>query len=325
MKFILNDETVENSHGFYLMNGGMRRKRFDANPVMLHEHRRADVIGRWDNIRIEGTQFIADSVFDVDDELGAKISGKVERGFLKGCSLGIRIFKATSQEVNGEWRLYVTEWEPVEGSVCAIPSNASALSVLVYDHETNQPVEESELSGYLDNIVKLSMDASSPIAKTFNTINMSFNNAFYESLSLQEGADSTAVELAVANLIAELANAKAEITTLNEQLADQQKAKVESMVQLAVDDGKILPTQKEQYIKLATADFDSVKVILDKTEARQSLRAALSQDQNNTQGGVKEISAAEWDRLHKSGELETLSLSDPKTFALLQAAKYPTK
>ncbi|MFR9578744.1 MAG: phage protease [Rikenellaceae bacterium] len=323
MKFILNDETIENSYGFYLMNAGRRRERFDANPVMLNEHRHSEVIGRWENIRIEGGQLLADSVFDVDDELGAKISGKVERGFLKGCSLGIRILKARSQEVApDEWRCYVTEWEPVEASVCAIPSNASALSVLVYDHQTNKPVAESQLTAYLDEVVKLSMVGVATNVSLNNNDNMTFNTTFLESLNLQEGADSAAIELSVVAIIAERDNATAQVATLQTEIGQLNQTRIESMVDLAVKSGKILPTQKSRFMKLAEGDYDSVREILDGMQPRTSLRATLSTQQTSAAGG-REISAAEWDRLHHSGELEALSLEDPTTFALLQAAKYP--
>lgn len=39
--------------------------RFKKDPVMLYMHaREKGVIGRWDNIRTEGSQLIADAVFD---------------------------------------------------------------------------------------------------------------------------------------------------------------------------------------------------------------------------------------------------------------------
>lgn len=53
--FIISDESV-NADGFVIQTKGIRTERFKKNPVMLYMHEREKgVIGRWDNIRAEGT------------------------------------------------------------------------------------------------------------------------------------------------------------------------------------------------------------------------------------------------------------------------------
>lgn len=46
-----------NSHGFRVKNAGISLVRLKANPVILAQHNNSvwSVIGRWENIRIEGS------------------------------------------------------------------------------------------------------------------------------------------------------------------------------------------------------------------------------------------------------------------------------
>ncbi|MGL4908959.1 MAG: HK97 family phage prohead protease, partial [Bacteroidales bacterium] len=121
--FILNDETVKNSFGFYLMNAGARLERFNNNPVMLYSHDNRNVLGKWEGVKIEGTKMLATPLFDVDDPDALKIKGKVDRGFIKGVSLGIVIHKAESIKLADDYVLAATEWTAMEASVVSVPSN----------------------------------------------------------------------------------------------------------------------------------------------------------------------------------------------------------
>lgn len=130
--FILCDGNRVNSHGFRTDLSGLDTERFKANPVMLYAHDPMSVIGRWENLRVEDGKLLADAVFDTEDELGKKIEGKVERGFLKGCSMGLHIKELTE----GEGEAVASKSELVEASVCAVPSDAGA--VKLYDENRNE-------------------------------------------------------------------------------------------------------------------------------------------------------------------------------------------
>ncbi len=93
-RFVLNDERVKNSHGFYLLNAGGRFDRFAKNPVMLDNHDLDRLIGRWDELTVEGSLLTAVPVFDEGTALGRERMGLVERGFLRGASIGLYIYAA---------------------------------------------------------------------------------------------------------------------------------------------------------------------------------------------------------------------------------------
>ena len=86
--FVVSDES-KNSYGLRIITAGMQNERFLNNPVMLDLHDRSKVLGRWENLRVEGKVILADDVWDEEDPDALKIKGKVDRGFIKGCSIGI--------------------------------------------------------------------------------------------------------------------------------------------------------------------------------------------------------------------------------------------
>ena len=53
--FILNDESVVNSHGFVLLNAAGRFERYNANPVMLFNHEGTNLIGQMTPLRTDGS------------------------------------------------------------------------------------------------------------------------------------------------------------------------------------------------------------------------------------------------------------------------------
>ena len=121
--FILHDETV-NTQGFRMLTSGADLSVFKNNPVMLLNHDDWDPpIGRWENIRVEGTQILADAVFDEDDERAVAVMGKVERGFLKAASIGGWPGKSSddpSLMLPGQTYPTMVTWTAREASICTI-------------------------------------------------------------------------------------------------------------------------------------------------------------------------------------------------------------
>lgn len=153
--FIVNDESV-NSHGFLVKTDGIDLTRFLQNPVMLYLHDKAmSVIGKWENLRKDGTQLLADAVFDIDDEFAKEIAGKVERGFIKATSLGL-VYSQDDFVMNGN--------EPIlqksilmEISIVPIPSNGNALKLYSGNFESVElKLNQVQKQGSLLSVLKLS-------------------------------------------------------------------------------------------------------------------------------------------------------------------------
>jgi hypothetical protein len=131
-----------NRHGYRLLVEGARLQSFIDNPIMLYVHRRASAydayediatpIGKWDNIRIENSQLVADPNFDMEDEFAAKIARKWEQGYLNATSVR-HTFDKVSEEIDlvheGQTRVTVTEWEVLEASIVDIPGDKEAVKL----------------------------------------------------------------------------------------------------------------------------------------------------------------------------------------------------
>ena len=164
--FVLYDSALPNADGTRVLLAGLSLERFRKNPVMLYMHHRgvlspagSEVIGRWENIRIAGTQLLADAVFDEKDEWASKIARKVEEGFLKAASIGIDVTSvstAARDKLPGQTASTMTKSMLLEASIVDIPANEDTLAMnyvqLSYtaaptDHTnqiTNQNLEEME-------------------------------------------------------------------------------------------------------------------------------------------------------------------------------------
>lgn len=177
---------------------------------MLDNHDLNRLIGRWDNLHVEGALLVADPVFDDGITLGAERKGQVERGFLRGASPGIVILRAEyrTNPAGGE-DLYVTEWELFEGSVTSVPSNAGAVTLKIYTGDGHL-VEDGDVRLHVDNIVKLCAESSpqgrKPNIKPMEKITLSAEA--YVALGINQDADATAMSKAIVQLAATATNTR---------------------------------------------------------------------------------------------------------------------
>ncbi|MDR1173117.1 MAG: HK97 family phage prohead protease [Bacteroidales bacterium] len=180
-EFLISDESL-NSHGLTVRTSGIRLDRFLANPVMYYNHDRSQgVIGRWENLRVDGSRMFAAPVFDMNDELGKKIARKVEDGFIKAASIGIT-------DVEGDMR-EILSCVLYECSICDIPANPNTLAL----YHNDLPVKS-----YNDYInIKLSMknqNQKQPQQPAIDTVKIA------EALGLPAGATEQDILAAIAAL-----------------------------------------------------------------------------------------------------------------------------
>ena len=301
--FILNDETVQNSHGFYLKNDGANFERFNANPVMLDNHNTNKLCGRWDNLRINGAQLLADPIFDTDSPIGAERSGQVERGFLKGASLGIIINEALYV---GE-QLHVTKWEIIEASVTPTPSNGSALSLHIHGGD-GAPLKDKDVKMHLGEIVKLSVENQPELNNNNKTNEMELTNQTLTALGLTGTPDNAAIEKAVTQLSAERDKYR---TELDKRDADE----IEAFVNLAIADGKITADKKEATLKLAKVDLAAAKELLNSMPTKVSLAGHITK--LGTGDERKNWTYAEWHKKDLPG-LKQLKVEDPTAYKAIK-------
>lgn len=130
---ILSTENL-NSYGTWLPVAGARLENFRKNPVMFYDHEtyHKKPIGRWENIRVEGSRIIADPVFDEKDPEAQDVKRKWEEGFINGASMGVDIIELSEDPAMlkpGQKRPTVTKYEVYEASVTPLPNNVECLTL----------------------------------------------------------------------------------------------------------------------------------------------------------------------------------------------------
>jgi hypothetical protein len=307
--FVLNDETVINSRGFRVPNAKINLERFKKNAVLLYMHKRGEVHGRWENIRIEGTKLLADAVFDMDDPESAKIAGKVERGFLNGASLYLHFVNDTKFEEGADGNLELHNSEAWEGSIVDVPSNEDSIKLFADNKELNdedvkgfmlaatpnhpdkQTTEDKSKTSKMEKF-KLSaaaIVALAGIGLSANEGNEAEVNGLIEKMGAALSAEKTAHNLE-----------KGQREKLENQIKEEKAVALSAMVDQAVTDGKILATAKDGFVALG---FDSAKLIIDGLPGKTVLG-----NQINNAGAALSAEPKTMD------EFEKLSTEDKLTF-----------
>ena len=254
-----------------MLTSGADLSVFENNPVMLLNHDDWDLpIGRWENIRIEGTRILADAVFDEDDERAAAVMGKVERGFLKAASIGAWPGKSSddpSLMLSGQTYPTMVTWKMREASICTIGSNHNALAL--YDKENK----------------RMDLNDKGTLIKLFDTtsgIHVSHKNETQMTiltglLKLSDNASEQAIADEVRKIIrlrdelhAENATLKTEKEALSSKVQafekkerDERKASAVALVDKAIKEGRLDAKGKDAWIGMFDSDFERAKAQLD--------------------------------------------------------------
>lgn len=265
--FVLNDETKTNSHGFRVRNSGIDLSRFLANPIMLDYHRPGNdsVIGKWVNLRIEGSLLLADPEFDEEDPDAKKIAGKVDRGFIKGASMGLGVSNAKWEMVDDVPTLIACEL--TEASIASIPSNANALRLYA---ETGDMLQEKD--------IKLSISSISNSIKQLNMNNIKLSVATKLALGIENTDDTAELGKAIDKLATDSAAKDVQLATktsaleaLELKLTAIADAEAETIVEAAVKAGKITADKKDYFLSLAKNDLPMVEGLLSAIPAKVDL------------------------------------------------------
>lgn len=311
MTFVLHDETV-NTYGFRMLTSGVNLEEFRKNPVMLLNHNDYGLpIGRWENIRVDGTRILADAVFDESDPQGSEIKRKVEGGFIRMASIGAWPPEEKSDAYDlmlpGQTLPTVTRWTVRDASIVTIGANHNAL--VFYDRENNRPIDLNDRG----NLVRL-MDRNDKQPNTPR--NMS---ALTGLLNLSDSANETEIASAVRTVIGDRDRLKAENATLtsaidrlNQEKAASKKAEAVTLVDAAIKDGRLDAKGRDGVLALFDKDFDGAKGMLESIPRRNSVTGQI----HRTAGvAMADLEGKSWDELDKAGKLLDLKDSYPDVYA----------
>ena len=272
--FVFNDQNKANSYGFRILTAGISLKRFKNNPMMLDQHYNSTsaVLGKWENVTVDKDLLLGEPLFDLEDEVALKTSGKVERGFLNSCSMGIT-FKREDLKIIGE-ELIMTKCELYECSIVAVPSNANSIRLYADSGELlkDEDVKQLCLSLQPEPTEELELNPKNDMKKITLTL------AVLTALSFDKATpevDVEAMEAAVLKLSNENATMTAKLLTLETEKETAQELAIENMVSLAITAGKIPATKKADFIALAVANFELAKSTLEGIPVKVTLAGGI--------------------------------------------------
>lgn len=279
-KIVLSDSNTTNSYGFSIDFKTLNLERFKTNSVMLYSHDQEQVIGRWDNIRIEDGKLVAEPIFDTEDALGKEIAGKVERGFLKGCSIGIII--GDFEKTDG--KKIAKNVEILEASIVAVPSDRNA--IVLYNNE-HQKLSQEE-------IVKLFLNEK-------------------EDMKTEKEESN---EILLQQKEAEILQLRSERDILLKEKEEAKKLQAKELVEEALKVGKITADKKEDFIKLAETNFELAKSTLDLLQAKTALHGQVTNN-NSAKGDRSDWTYLKWSKEDPKGLLR-LKQENPNEFERLK-------
>jgi hypothetical protein len=319
--FVFNDESIVNDRGFILLNAGIDLARFKANPVMLRQHDPEHVVGRWDNIRIEGTKLLADPVFDEEDDDAKKLKGQVDREFVKGASPWIVPLEAELREVPTLGYLaVVTKSELMEGSIVSIPSNALSLRLSSRDGKILESNDEIKLAIESITINKQSPETMEKVILTPEAL---------AALAVTATPDGAALSAAIVKLAADKTTAE----TANVQLAADKKtaedalkahlsAQAKALVDGAIAEGRLTAEKKDSFMKLAESDLKQAQELISSIPPKTTLSSQVK-----PAGSSAGEDRSGWDYMRWAKEdpkgLTKLAAEKPEEFNALKEAYKP--
>lgn len=307
MKFIVNDESVKNSHGFRVLNAGIDFSRFKDNPVMLLQHDQNRIIGRWKNWEIKGSQLIMECEFDEKDELALQAKGKVERGFLKGTSMGIHITRM-EYSTEDENDLVATACEMCETSLASVPSNRGA--ICLYDGDMSV-LNNNEIVTLCGQVARCDNEK---LNNKENMEKMTLTVAALTALGLQNDATDVAISAAIVELQQRCNSAVTELQQHKEGVAT-------GMVDKAVAEGRITADKREAFLSLAKTNYDLAKQTLETLPAKTSLSAKVTNSSPAANGDSRDTwTYKDWAKKDPEG-LAQLKINDNAAFVALQAKR----
>ncbi len=303
----ITDESV-NSYKFCTLTAGIDIGLYTENPILLWMHKRADEqlpIGVMQDVKLETNgSYTGLPAFDDTDPFAMQLYNKYESGMLNMVSAGLE-----PVEVQGDGNFLkgkapcLSKSIMTEVSLVDIGANSKAHKVKLYSK--GRPLELSSAK----DLIKLFNDNSDTMIVIPKSIT--------ELLKLSETATESEILTALKNNNAEIVRLTTELgtsKTAHENLLKEVNGnKIIALVDTAIKEKKITPAQKEQYITLATSNYDVVKGILDATASHLTLAEQL--DNKNDQAAnaselaeLLKLSASQLFTTDKMERLKELSL-----------------
>lgn len=298
MSSIVVSSNTLNRNGYVVLSSGIDISKFMKNPIMLYNHERGSkygnqriaVVGRWNDVKLNGGDLMATPIFDTDDAFGVELDRKYRDGFMSSFSIGIMPIEWSYSMVAGQEVPTIIKSELIEISCVDIPANTDACCM--YDKEgAIVPLELQLQFGKKENM----------------------KNVF-----ALMGLGELATESELITKIQELKNQvikQSERADAAEQQLSQDRAKL--LIESALASKKITSKDSEVWMSLAETNYEQAKKALDSISGFTSPTQRIK-DNAAEAAGVK-TQEYKYEQLLKSGGLVALQQSDPDEFNRIES------
>lgn len=302
--YVLNDENKKNNYGFRILNSGISLERFNSNPICLNDHNNntKDVLGKWKDLKTEGSLFIGTPELDTQDIDGLEVVRKINANIIVGTSMGFDFSDEDFVLLDGE--LVLTKCELKEVSFVAVPSNAN--TIVLYD--------QKGIALSKEQINELCLSAQ------HRTINKPQEmNQVIKHLQLSDNASETDVLKAVQALegkltakVTEVATLKAEKEALVQERDLKLKDEFNKELEAAVKDGRLDEAGKAPIEEMVQASgYAQGSKLLKALPKRSSIADKLESNQT-TLASFEKMS---WSELDKGNHLGKLKADHPEYYS----------
>lgn len=301
---------------------------------MLDEHwaNNRYVLGKWNEIKAEGATLTAVPEFDMKDADAASIAGKVDRGYIKGCSMGI-LFDPKDMEYEADGTMILNKCELLEASIVAIPSNANAIRLYHCTDKGNELMTQDEIKICLTAVEpsrKLKTDDT--MKKVFLSTAALIALALTDKYDAATGIDQSLVDEAIGKLKAENDRLKTDLSaketalnTITQKLAADRRLSIEKKVDDGIAAGKFDAVStvngkqvdnRTEFINMGLNNEATLDAVLSSLPAKKSLAADVH-NTGATGGDVKTM-----DDFQKLNDQEQLAfkVNNPETYNKLVAS-----
>ncbi|MES2730054.1 MAG: hypothetical protein V4621_08190 [Pseudomonadota bacterium] len=239
-RFIISDENVVNSYGIRVMTAGIDISQYTKNPVLLYMHSRGRVIGRVEDLRVEGPLLTGLPVFDEGDEFALEIKRKVDGDWLRACSPELEPTEWSDRPellLMGQTFPTATKSKLYEISICDIPGNDGALALRL------------TLQG---GRLRLSQDAAAT-AETFKELFPTLKTNYEPKMKLLLSRLGLSVD----------ASEDAALAAIEKLKTDAKGETADFVLKLAKSANLIKPEKEAMFLRLAKLDPEAALEMID--------------------------------------------------------------
>lgn len=296
IEFVMYDDSILDRHSERILVQGISLVNHKQNPVALYQHRSYGVdaypIGRWVNVRKDGSRLLGNLDIDDEDSKAREVGGKIERGYLRAVSISVKAIERSSDPLvllQGQRYRSITKSDLIEVSIVIIPSHPKAVPT---NHKV--PVQRSFFDVSSQSFVSLSsVFPDAPVERGVDNDNnhekpKEKNMSDYSEVIREFGlglSDDASKEQVFAALRAKLSPAPTPAPTTTTSRSESSPKQVDDLIAWGKVKGLIDSGNESVYRSLAEGDYSKAVELIEKS-------AGATQGQKPDEQGAEDLTAS---------------------------------